>query len=204
MPAAPDRAPLGPPKQRSALSGDGRCDLAACVRGAAGQQVPGVIIAAPTRARNGGPTVSATAREKSGSLRRAPVTRLSGTLCAGPDRANFWCTRLGWHGEGRPARWRVEHRPCGEMRRSRRRAQPREGKRSRASVISTNTKTWRSPNHVTWRSGFRGDSEGTDASVRQARFRAPDPPRNAATCPATAGEYPPPACEASLATSFQA
>jgi hypothetical protein len=78
MPAAPDRAPLGPPKQRSALSGDGRCDLAACVRGAAGQQVPGVIIAAPTRARNLGPTVSATAREKSGSLRRAPVTRLSG------------------------------------------------------------------------------------------------------------------------------
>ena len=33
---------------------------------------------------------------------------------------------------------------------------------------------------------------------------APDPPRNAATCSATAGKYPPPPCEASLPSSFAA
>lgn len=30
------------------------------------------------------------------------------------------------------------------------------------SVIFINTKTWRSPNHVSWGPGFCGDSVGTD------------------------------------------
>ncbi len=189
------------------MSGDGGGVSSAGMRGVAGEQFPGVLIftftRARTRARLRRPTVAGEAGERLGSLRSRrprPVPRRSapvpiGLLPVHRTRAPGRASLTGGESSADLA---------GEERRSRWRARPHGASAVARSVISTNTKTWRSRNHVSRGSGFCGDLVGTDASAHQTRPGRRIPPRNVETCPGTAGAPPPPACEPSLASSFQA
>jgi hypothetical protein len=157
------------------VSGAGGGVSAAGMRGIAGKLVPGVIISTSTRARNGPRTVSVMAGEKSGSLRRRRSRPVPETPDSGPQG-----------GGASPVTSRAPTLRARNSSRVGERGHMRAGAVA-WSFIFTNTKTWRSPNHVSWGPGFRGDSVGTDASARQARFGTPDPPRNVAIWPATAG-----------------
>jgi hypothetical protein len=86
-------------------------DLAACARGIAGQQVPGVIIATGQRRGTGVQRAGEGAGEI-GQSSKAPVKRLSGTLCAGPDRATPRAPDSGARG-GRPPGGKSSTRACG-------------------------------------------------------------------------------------------
>jgi hypothetical protein len=186
------------------VSGDGGGVSAAGMRGIAGEQVPGVIIFTSTRARSGPRTVSVMRGRSWGVLEGAGQDPSPRDALRRSRSVRSSCTGLGPQG-GQASL--VASRASTLRARNGTRVGERGHMRASAvawSVIFTNTKTWPSPNHVSLGSGFRGDSVGTDASVRQARSRAWDRPRNVATRPATAGASPPPPCEASLASSFQA
>ena len=200
MPAAPGPAPVGPAKQRSALSGGGGCDPAARVQSIAGEQLLGVIISTNTRAQNGRRTVSVGAGEMLGSFRRRrqrAVPRRSGRSRS----VHSSCTALGSPGKASPTGGESSTDHAGDD-------GARVGERSHirastvgSSVIFTNTKSWRSPNHVTWGSGLGGDRR----QRAQARFRAPRPPSSgvpaAAHRPAPAGRHwdsTPPSCRTAL------
>ena len=145
------------------MSGGGGCDPAARVQSIAGEDLLGMIISTSTRARNGRRTVSVTAGEELGSFRRRrqrAVPKRSGRSRSVPSS----CTRLGRRGSASLPGGESSTDPAGED-------VARVGERSHirastvgSSVIFTNTKTWRSPNHVTWGSGFCGDSVGTDVT----------------------------------------
>jgi hypothetical protein len=124
-----------------------------------------------------------------GESSKAQVKTAPETICAGPDRSTSRAPDSGARGgQTSPVASRA---PTLWARNGvARRARPCAGKCSRASVISTNTKTRRNPKHVTWGSGFCGDSVGTDVSAlkrdlgRDARwFGRPDLPHR----PALAG-----------------
>ena len=99
------------------------------------------------------------------------------------------CTRAS--GEGKPDRWRVEHRPCRRRRRSRWGAQPPTAKRSQVVSHLHQHKDVAKPEPCHLGLGFCGDSVGTDVSARHGRSRAPRPSssgiRAAAHRPAPAG-----------------
>jgi hypothetical protein len=120
-----------------------------------------VIIFTSTRARNGLRTVSVEAGEKSGSLRRRS-SRPSRRRLRRSRSVRSSCTGLVPPGRaGQP----VASRASTLRARNGTRVGERGHMRASAvawSVIFTNTKTRRSPNHVSWGSGFRGNSVGTD------------------------------------------
>jgi hypothetical protein len=108
-----------------------------------------------------------------------------------PSRNALWPVPIGpllvhqtrASGECKPAKWRVEHRPCRRGRRSRWGAQPHTGKHSRVVSHLHQHKDVAKPEPCHLGSGFCGDSVGTDVSalkrdsVRHARpVRASRPP----------------------------
>jgi hypothetical protein len=94
------------------VSGDGGGVSAAGMRGIAGEQVPGVIIFTRTRARNRASNRVGDGGGEVGESWKAQVKTRPPRRSASPDRSAPRAPDSGPR-EGRPAWWRVEHRPCG-------------------------------------------------------------------------------------------
>jgi hypothetical protein len=116
-----------------------------------------------------------------------------------PSRNALWPVPIGpllvhqtrASGECKPAKWRVEHRPCRRGRRSRWGAQPHTGKHSRVVSHLHQHKDVAKPEPCHLGVGILWGLGGDRRQRAQARFRAPRPPSSgvpaAAHRPAPAG-----------------